>query len=69
MFGEPKGRYCSLCNSSHCPQANMDYTIGCCICFSIAEIERGINPISLCDICEELERELELELELEGDDE
>lgn len=51
MFGEEKGRYCSLCDSRHCPQANMDYTIGCCICFSEDEIERGIKPIEYCDAC------------------
>ncbi len=52
MFGEEKGRYCSLCNSSHCPQANMDYTVGCCICFAADEVERGLKPIEYCYKCE-----------------
>jgi len=51
MFGEEKRKYCSLCDSSHCPQTNMDYTVGCCICFAADEVDRGIKPIEYCDEC------------------
>ncbi len=46
------GKYCPLCESSHCPEVGMDNTIGCCICYNISLKEKGEELISLCEGCE-----------------
>lgn len=48
---------CPVCNSDHCPETNMDGTIGCCICYNkqmlidIKEDEDESITITLCEGC------------------
>lgn len=42
---------CSICNSNHCPETNMDNTIGCCLCYNKQMIKENNEIISLCEKC------------------
>lgn len=55
-------KICSICASDHCPEANIDDTEGCCLCYNITMLnkevlnkEQGIikeeEVISVCSAC------------------
>ena len=44
-------RVCNICNSTHCPEAQMDLTNGCCLCFNKQMVIENSQQITLCDGC------------------
>ncbi len=52
-------KICMICNSEHCPEANMDYdkeytpnNAGCCICYNKTMSQQDEEEIDLCSSCE-----------------
>lgn len=43
--------FCSVCESDHCPETNMDGTVGCCICYNKQMVSLNEIEISLCKYC------------------
>lgn len=43
---------CSVCNSDHCPETNIDGTDGCCVCYNKQMAIEESEEITLCGECE-----------------
>lgn len=49
------GTICSVCALDHCPEAQMDQTQGCCICYNKQMRRDVIQVITLCPSCKRYE--------------